>query len=97
MPPLQQPFGHVFESHEQRPSVVSQRPLLHAAQAAPPAPQRAADCEDVGTHVAPLQQPSAHEVASQTHSPEVLSHSCPVSHSPHAAPPVPQELLVCDP
>ncbi len=43
----------------------------------------------------PLQQPLGHEIASQTHRPLPL-HSCPAAHAPHAAPPVPQELLDSD-
>jgi hypothetical protein len=92
-PPMQQPFGHVLTSHEQSPSVLSQRPFAQAAHALPPEPHSAADCEEDGTHVLPLQQPLGQEVASQTHCPVVLLHSCPVTHDPHAAPPVPQELL----
>jgi hypothetical protein len=97
VPPAQQPFGHVFVSHEQSPSVVSQSPLVHAAQAAPPAPHSAADWAEAMTQVAPLQQPKGHEVASQTQRPAPVSHSCPDSHGAHAAPPVPQEVLISDP
>ena len=43
MPPLQQPFGQVLRSHEQRPLVVSHRLFAHAAQAAPPVPQALLD------------------------------------------------------
>jgi hypothetical protein len=75
MPPLQQPFGQVFESQAQSPSVLSQRPLLQAAQAAPPDPHREADCAETSTHVSPLQQPNGHEVASQTHLPMLVLHS----------------------
>ena len=101
MPPLQQPFGQVWESHEQRPSVVSQRPFAQAAQAAPAAPHREADCAEASTHVVPLQQPKGQELASQTHcptvlSPAVLSHSWPDTQGPHAAPPVPHEVLDSD-
>ena len=45
----------------------------------------------------PLQQPVGHDTASQTHWPVVVLHSCPEPHEPHAAPPVPHELLVSDP
>ena len=101
MPPLQQPFGQVWESHEHRPSVVSHRPFAQAAQAAPAAPQREADCAEASTHVVPLQQPKGQELASQTHCPTVLSlailsHSWPEAHGPHAAPPVPHEVLDSD-
>jgi hypothetical protein len=44
-PPLQQPFGHVLASHEQRPSVVSQTPFAQVAHAAPPTPHCAGDWE----------------------------------------------------
>jgi hypothetical protein len=45
VPPLQQPFGHVVELHEQVPLVVSQRLFAQAEQAAPPVPHSAADCD----------------------------------------------------
>lgn len=42
----------------------------------------------------PLQQPPGHEVASQTHWPRLLLHSCPGdTHAAHVAPLVPQEPL----
>jgi len=96
VPPTQQPFGQVFGSHEQRPSVVSHRPFAHAAQAAPPAPHSEADCEEARMQVAPLQQPKGHEVASQAQRPVRASHSWPDSHRPHAAPPVPHEVFDSD-
>jgi hypothetical protein len=37
-PPLQQPFGQVFESHEQVPLVLSQTLFEHVLHAAPPVP-----------------------------------------------------------
>jgi hypothetical protein len=43
--------------------------------------------------VLPLQQPLGHEVASQTHWPLLLSHSCPAPHAAHIAPPAPQEVF----
>jgi hypothetical protein len=46
--------------------------------------------------VLPLQQPLGHELASQVQAAELLAHSWLVPHAPHAAPPVPQELFVCD-
>ena len=75
MPPLQHPLGHVLESHEQVPTVLSHRLLEHVAHAAPPVPHCEADCDAWGTHVVPLQQPPEHEVASHTHAPVVLLHS----------------------
>ncbi len=75
VPPLQQPFGQLFASHAQRPSVVSQMPLAQAAHAAPPAPHWEADCDEYRTQVLPLQQPFGHDVASQTQAPLSLSHS----------------------
>ena len=39
--------------------------------------------------VPPLQQPSGHELALQTQIPEEL-HPCPVGHTAHVPPPVPQ-------
>jgi hypothetical protein len=38
-----------------------------------------------------LQQPLGHELASQTHCPVVLSHSCPVGHAAQIAPPAPHD------
>ena len=69
----------------------SHSPFGHAEQAAPPEPQSAADCIDDGMQVLPLQQPIAHDVASQTHWPVALLHSWPVEQGEHAAPPVPQD------
>lgn len=42
----------------------------------------------------PLQQPLGHELALQPHVP--LPHASPFGHEPHAAPPVPQEVLDCE-
>ena len=39
----------------------------------------------------PLQQPVGHEVASHTHSPVALLHSCPDKHPAQVAPPAPHE------
>jgi hypothetical protein len=46
VPPLQQPWGHVVESQEHPPVVVSQRPFEHAVHALPEAPHWLADCEE---------------------------------------------------
>jgi len=97
VPPLQQPFGHVFASHAHSPLVVSHRLFAHGAHAVPPVPQTEEDCDPYGTQVLPLQQPVGHEVASQTHLPVVVLHSCPVAQAVHAAPPVPQDMLVSEP
>jgi hypothetical protein len=40
-----------------------------------------------------VQQPFEQEVASQTHWPVALSHSCPAPQPPHVAPPVPHDRL----
>ena len=64
VPPLQQPSGQLFWSHEQVPAVVSHSPVGQEPHAAPPAPHSTADCEAKGTHrPAPLQQPVAHVAA----------------------------------
>jgi hypothetical protein len=63
----------------------------------PPAPQELADCVEYGTHVPPtvaVQHPLGHDVASHTHVPLLLSHSCPLAQPPHVAPPVPHEPLL---
>jgi hypothetical protein len=96
VPPLQQPFGQVVESHLQLPLVVSQSPFAQLAQRAPPLPHSPADSEESATHVPltdPLQQPPGHDVASHTHVPLALLHSWPEAQPPHAAPPVPQEVF----
>jgi hypothetical protein len=78
-------------------------PILHtlpepqSTHAAPPVPHSDFDCEPCCTHVPPLQHPVGHEVASHTHAPVVVSHSCPDEHAAHIAPLVPQALLDCDP
>jgi len=46
--------------------------------------------------VVPLQHPVGHELASQTHCPVVVLHSCPEAHDPHVAPPVPHEAVVSE-
>jgi len=46
VPPLQQPFGHVVESHEHIPELVSHSPFAQDAHAAPPAPHWDADSDE---------------------------------------------------
>jgi hypothetical protein len=96
VPPLQQPFGQVFELHEQVPLVVSQRLFAQAPQAAPPVPHSEPDCDAYATHVFPLQQPFGQEFASQTHDPLFALHSWPDGHAEHAAPAVPHEPFVSE-
>jgi hypothetical protein len=93
---LQQPFGQVLESHAQRPLLVSQRPLPHAAQVTPPVPHCAADCAAKATHVLPAQQPVGHDAASHTQTPVVVLHSWPAPHAAQAAPARPHEALDSD-
>jgi hypothetical protein len=64
---------------------------VHAAHAAPPLPHCELDCEPVGTHTLPAQQPPEHDVASQTHCPVAMLHSVPAAQAPHIAPPAPQD------
>lgn len=45
----------------------------------------------------PLQQPVGHELASQTHLPDVVSHSCPARQALQELPPVPHEVGVWEP
>ena len=94
VPALQQP-EHDVPPHEHAPPEHA-CPEAHALQAAPPAPQSAEDCDVDGTHVLPLQQPVGQELASQTHCPVVLLHSCPEAHAPHAAPAVPHDEADCE-
>ena len=89
VPPLQHPSGHVLASHEHVPLVVSQRPLPHTAQVAPPVPHSDELCDAKATHVDPLQQPPGHELASHTHAPLLVLHACPDPQEAHAAPPCP--------
>jgi hypothetical protein len=77
-PPLQQPLPQVFESQAHVPLVVSHRPFGHDPHIRPPVPHWPEPSDAHGTQVWPLQQPFAHEVASQTHAP--LWHSPPVPH-----------------
>jgi eukaryotic-like serine/threonine-protein kinase len=90
--PLQQPVHEVVPPHEHTPAE-HESPEPQAAHATPPVPQRVADCEDCATHALPLQHPVGHEVASQTHLPVIVSHSCPMPHAPHAAPPEPHDVF----
>jgi hypothetical protein len=47
--------------------------------------------------VLPLQHPLGHEVASHTHAPVVLLHSCPSEHAAQLPPAVPHEVFDSDP
>ncbi len=72
---------------------MSHTPFAHAAQAAPPAPHSAADCDAYGTQVPPLQHPFGHDVASQTQLPAAL-HSWPAAHGEQLAPALPHDDAV---
>jgi hypothetical protein len=95
LPPLQHP-EQAFPPHEHAPPEHA-CPEEQALQALPPAPQSAPDWEAKRTHELPLQQPVGQELASQTHSPVVLSHSCPDVHAAHAAPPAPHDAVDSEP
>jgi hypothetical protein len=91
--PLQQPVGHDVASQMHADAVFEHScPDPHDPHVAPPVPHEEVVCDAYGTQVFPLQQPFAHEVASQTHCPLPL-HSWPAAHAAHAAPPEPHELL----
>jgi hypothetical protein len=91
--PLQQPPGQEAPLQTHWPVLLLHFcPAAQPAQTAPPAPHAASDWSAYLMHVEPLQQPSGHDVASQTHCPAL--HLCPGAHAAHFAPPVPQELLV---
>jgi hypothetical protein len=62
----------------------------HPAHALPPVPHSVGDCEPCCTHVCPLQQPLAHELALHTHWPVVVSQAWPTAHATHTAPAAPQ-------
>jgi hypothetical protein len=87
-PPEQQPPAHVLASQVHVPSVVSHTPLAHELHVAPAVPQLVGVSEAHFTQapVVESQHPIGHEVASQTHLPEVLSHSCPIGHAAQAMP-----------
>ena len=51
------------------------------------------DSDAYASHEPPLQQPPGHDVASQTHWPLLLSHSCPEPHALQVAPPAPHAEL----
>jgi hypothetical protein len=77
--------------------VRSHRPFAHEPQAAPPWPHCEPVSEAYGTQVLALQHPFEQEVASHTHWPVVLLHSCPDAHPPHAAPAAPHCVFDSDP
>ena len=97
---LQQPCGHEVESQTHVPGVapdlLHSRPLPHPPQLTPPVPQEPLLSAAYSSHVPvvpPLQQPRAHEVASQTHWPVAVLHSLPDGQAPHEAPPAPHDPL----
>ncbi len=95
--PLQQPFGQVVASHTHVPVLTSQRwPGAHAPQVAPLSPQVelfSPPPDPRVSQVEPLQQPLQSDPL-QVHCPE--EHAWPVPQEPHAAPPVPHEVLACE-
>jgi hypothetical protein len=92
--PAQQPFGHDVELHTQPPPVrLHVCPVPQAAHPAPPVPHEPFDCDEGASHVLPLQQPAGHELALHTHWPVVVSHTWPLPHALHVAPPAPHEPL----
>ena len=93
--PLQQPVQEVVPPQEHTPAE-HESPDPQAAHATPLVPHWVADCEDCETHALPLQHPVGHEVASHTHLPVIVSHSCPVPHALQAAPPVPHDVFVSE-
>lgn len=83
---LQQPFGQDVASQTQVPLAVSQRwPVPQARHAAPPAPHVAVVAV---TQWPAEQQPVAHVVALQEHTP--AEHCSPGLQAEHACPPLPQ-------
>jgi hypothetical protein len=74
--------------------VLQVSPVPHGAQLAPAVPHEVGDSDAHGWHV-PLavQQPIGHEVASHTHVPLVVSHSWPLGHAAHWAPPAPHDVV----
>jgi hypothetical protein len=82
VPALQQP-AHEAPPHEHAPPE-HDSPLPHAPHVPPPVPHADGPCTEYGMQVAPLQQPSGHELALHTHCPVIVSHAWPVAHAPHA-------------
>ncbi len=97
--PLQHPLGQEAALQVHVPLLTLHVcPPLQAPHVAPPVPHDAFDCDAHGSHVPvgpPLQQPSGHDVASQTQLPVVL-HSCPCAHALHAAPFAPHDEVDSD-
>lgn len=97
--PSQHPWGHVVALQMHWPAVASLDVshawvAAHAAQPTPPVPHSLLFSLAHGTHALPLQQPSGHEVGSQTHWPVVVLHSWPVTHVVQVEPAGPHSALV---
>jgi hypothetical protein len=91
---VQQPLGHVVESHTHWPEFWSHLwPLAHAAQALPAAPHAALLSEEYATHTVPLQQPVEQDPPPHVQAP--LLHAWPVPQVPQAWPPVPHCEVDC--
>jgi hypothetical protein len=92
--PLQQPFGHKIPSQASTQMWPSQCcvPAPHARQAAPLGPPHTASASPGWQLPLASQHPFGQESASQTHAP--ATHSWPVAHARHAAPPEPHAAFV---
>jgi len=86
-------------SHTHEPfALLHSSPDAHAVQATPAAPHEPVDSDAYGSHVPlgpPMQQPFAHEWASQLHVPVVVSQT-PFAQLEHAAPAVPHCPPFCE-
>ena len=89
-PPLQHPFGHDVASHTHAPVVVlHSRPVPHAAQATPPAPQDMSFWLPRASQVPLAQHPVQ---ATPPHVHEPIEHDSLAAHDAHVAPPLPHEV-----
>src|SRR6202041_1730833 len=92
--PLQQPFAHEVASQTHWPvALLHSCPDPHAPQLAPAVPHELFDSEAYSSHVLPLQQPLAHEWASQMHCPVLVLQSLFVGHAPQVTPPAPHDVF----
>lgn len=92
-PPLQHPFGHEVASHTHAPVLVlHSSPVLHAAQATPPAPQDMLFSLPSASQV-PLAQHPVHATPPHVHEP--IEHDSLAAHDAHVAPPLPHEVPLC--
>ncbi len=96
---MQQPLGHEVASQTHCPvASLHSWPVAHAPHVAPPVPHEPFDSLAYASHVPvtpPLQQPLGQVLASQAHSPLVVSHRL-LAHAAQVAPPAPHSDGDCE-